>query len=119
MIVSNMFRGAALIGTTRIPDNSDICKLSGSGFVMAINPFTGGRLGQWFFDLNTGGGSGGALNGNPVSGVGVSSAPNSPVFTGNIMQIGADDGTVTSLKTPSSGGLNINRVSWREILRTE
>ncbi|TNW00104.1 hypothetical protein C5H17_09590, partial [Xylella fastidiosa] len=83
------------------------------------NPFTGGRLGQWFFDLNTGGGSGGALNGNPVSGVGVSSAPNSPVFTGNIMQIGADDGTVTSLKTPSSGGLNINRVSWREILRTE
>ncbi len=48
MIVSNMFRGAALIGTTRIPDNSDICKLSGSGFVMAINPFTGGRLGQWF-----------------------------------------------------------------------
>ncbi|MDG5822182.1 pilus assembly protein [Xylella fastidiosa] len=117
MIVSNIFRGAALIGTTRIPDNSDICKLGGSGFVMAINPFTGGRLGQWFFDLNTGGGSGGALNGKPVSGVGVSSAPNSPVFTGNIMQIGADDGTVTSLKTPSSGGLNINRVSWREILR--
>ncbi len=41
MIVSNMFRGAALIGTTRIPDNSNICKPGGKGFVMAINPFTG------------------------------------------------------------------------------
>ncbi|MCD8456066.1 pilus assembly protein [Xylella taiwanensis] len=122
MIVSNMFRGGVLIGTTRIPDNSNVCKPSGKGFVMAINPFTGGRLRQWFFDLgNTGGaGSGSTLNGNPVSGVGVDSAPNSPVFTGHIMQVGTDDGTVTSLKTPpSSGGYNMSRVSWREILRSE
>ncbi|WP_213862724.1 hypothetical protein, partial [Xylella fastidiosa] len=81
---------------------------SGGGLAMAINPFTGGRLGQWFFDLDTGGGSGGsggALNGSPVSGVGVSSAPNSPVFTGSVLHIGAHDGTVTSLMTPSSSSL--------------
>ncbi|HHW4685758.1 MAG TPA: pilus assembly protein, partial [Xylella sp.] len=121
MIVSNMFRGAALIGTTRIPDNSNICKPGGKGFVMAINPFTGGRLPHWFFDLsNTAGpGSGSTLNGSPVSGVGVSSAPNSPAFTGNIMQVGADDGTVAPFKTPiSSGGQNMGRVSWREIMRS-
>jgi Tfp pilus tip-associated adhesin PilY1 len=42
MVVSNFFQGTALIGTTRIPDSGDVCSPSGKGFVMAINPFTGG-----------------------------------------------------------------------------
>ncbi len=40
MVVPNRFQGAALIGTTRIPDASDICRPTGRGFIMAINPFT-------------------------------------------------------------------------------
>ncbi len=51
-MVPNHFLGAALIATTRIPEASDICHPSGSGFVMAINPFTGGRLDSTFFDVN-------------------------------------------------------------------
>ncbi|MBZ2731691.1 pilus assembly protein [Xanthomonas perforans] len=89
MVVPNFFQGTALIGTTRIPDAGDVCSPSGKGFVMAINPFTGGRLPQSFFDLDGSGGSstGDTLNGSPVSGLGMNSSPNNPIFVGNIMQV--------------------------------
>src|SRR3546814_5031566 len=52
MVVPNFFQGMTLVGTTRIPDSSDVCNPSGRGLVMAIDPFTGGRLSQGFFDVN-------------------------------------------------------------------
>src|SRR5690606_3737931 len=51
MVVPNQFQGDALVGTTRIPDGSDPCSPSGTGFTMAIDPFTGARLSRTFFDL--------------------------------------------------------------------
>lgn len=118
MVVSNFFQGTALIGTTRIPDSGDVCSPSGKGFVMAINPFTGGRLAQSFFDLDGSGGSstGDTLNGTPVSGIGLNSSPNSPIFIGNQMQIALDNASTTTLGTNSSA-LSMKRVSWRELLR--
>ncbi|WP_267106939.1 pilus assembly protein [Xanthomonas sacchari] len=118
MVVSNFFQGTALIGTTRIPDSGDVCSPSGKGFVMAINPFTGGRLSQSFFDLDGSGGSstGDTLNGAPVSGIGLNSSPNSPIFIGNQMQIALDNASTTTLGTNSSA-LSMKRVSWRELLR--
>ncbi|MCI2263054.1 pilus assembly protein [Xanthomonas indica] len=118
MVVSNFFQGTALIGTTRIPDSGDVCSPSGKGFVMAINPFTGGRLSQSFFDLDGSGGSstGDTLNGTPVSGIGLDSSPNSPIFIGNQMQIALDNASTTTLGTNSSA-LSMKRVSWRELLR--
>ncbi|UNT99568.1 pilus assembly protein [Xanthomonas translucens] len=120
MVVSNFFQGTALIGTTRIPDSGDVCSPSGKGFVMAINPFTGGRMPQSFFDLDGSGGSstGDTLNGKPVSGIGLNSSPNSPIFIGNQMQIGLDNASTISLGTNSSA-LSMKRVSWRELLRND
>ncbi|UKE75001.1 pilus assembly protein [Xanthomonas graminis] len=120
MVVSNFFQGTALIGTTRIPESGDVCKPSGKGFVMAINPFTGGRMPQSFFDLDRSGGSstGDTLNGKPVSGIGLDSSPNSPIFIGNQMQIGLDDASTVGLGTNSSA-LSMKRVSWRELLRND
>ncbi|WP_045767395.1 pilus assembly protein [Xanthomonas albilineans] len=120
MVVSNFFQGTALIGTTRIPDSGDVCSPSGKGFVMAINPFTGGRLPQSFFDLDGSGGSGSGdtLNGVPVSGVGLNSSPNNPIFIGNQMQVGLDNGTTTTFGTNSSA-LGMKRVSWRELQRKD
>lgn len=43
--------GAELIVNTMIPD-TNVCNPSGSGYVMAISPFTGGRLKKLFFDIN-------------------------------------------------------------------
>src|SRR5690606_38774584 len=44
MVVQNRFQGQALIGTSRSPEYTDACNPGGSGFIMAISPFTGGRL---------------------------------------------------------------------------
>jgi len=120
MVVSNFFQGTALIGTTRIPDAGDVCSPSGKGFVMAINPFTGGRLTQSFFDFDGSGGSstGDTLNGAPASGIGLASSPNNPIFLGNVMQVGLDNASTVSIGTNSSA-LSMRRVSWRELLRND
>ncbi|WP_246432343.1 pilus assembly protein [Xanthomonas theicola] len=120
MVVSNFFQGTALIGTTRIPDSGDVCKPGGNGFVMAINPFTGGRMPQSFFDLDGSGGSstGDTLQGKTVSGIALDSSPNNPIFIGNQMQTGMDNAGTVGIGTNSSA-LNMKRVSWRELLRND
>ncbi len=52
VIVPNQFVGTALLATTRIPEAADICKPTGTGFIMAIDPFTGARLPDTFFDVS-------------------------------------------------------------------
>ncbi len=43
--------GPELVMNTTIPD-TNVCNPSGSGFLMAVSPFTGARLKNSFFDLN-------------------------------------------------------------------
>lgn len=121
MVVPNRFQGSALIGTTRIPDADDPCRPSGSGFVMAINPFTGARLDRTFFDVSMDGLFNEAdtllVNGVPtiVSGIGMDSSPNNPIFIEDVMQVGLDDGTTRTIKTQGSA-VEAQRMSWRELL---
>lgn len=121
MVVPNFLQGDVLIGTSRTPDSTDICRPSGTGFVMAINPFTGARLTRTFFDLTVDGNFNDAdkllVDGQlvDVSGVGFISAPNNPLFVENLMQTSLDDGTVSTLLT-SGSSVNARRTSWREIL---
>ena len=120
MIEPNFFRGLALIGTTRIPESTDVCSPSGKGFAMAIQPFTGGRLPQTFFDIDGDGSfdSKDTLGGIPVSGLGYDSSPNNPIFLGDIMYTSLDDGSSDVMKTNASAS-NVRRVSWREHTRIE
>ncbi|MEO6186306.1 MAG: PilC/PilY family type IV pilus protein, partial [Steroidobacteraceae bacterium] len=120
MVVPNQFQGGALLGTSRIPDSTDVCRPSGKGFIMAINPFTGGRLEQTFFDLN----GDGLFNDTDklsvssvlkiVSGIGFDSSPNAPIFVENVMQVSLDDGTTRTIRTQGSS-VDSRRLSWREI----
>jgi type IV pilus assembly protein PilY1 len=120
MVVPNQFQGGALIGTSRIPDNSNVCQPSGRGFVMAINPFTGARLTQTFFDITGEGTFDDAdklvVSGTPtiISGVGFDSSPNAPIFVGNVMQVSLDDGTTRTMRTQGSA-VDSRRLTWREI----
>ncbi len=118
MVLPNLFQGLTLIGTTRIPDPTDVCSPGGKGFVMAINPFTGGRLSQTFFDANADGSftGGDMLGGVPVSGLGLPSSPNNPIFLGDIMQVSLESGGNATLKT-NSVSMGSRRVSWRELIR--
>jgi type IV pilus assembly protein PilY1 len=120
IVVPNRFQGSALIGTTRIPDSSDACRPTGRGFIMAINPFTGARLTQTFFDANRDGVFNDAdklLTGGDleiVSGLGIDSSPNNPIFIENVMQFSKDDGSTDAVRV-QGGNTEARRASWREI----
>lgn len=123
MVIPNIFQGDALIGTVRIPDAADICKPTGRGFVVAINPFTGGRLNRIFFDVNgdhefdTDDNTTYQGESTAVSGVGFDSSPNSPLFIGNVMQVVQDDGNIVSILTQGAAA-HAQRTSWHEIINT-
>jgi type IV pilus assembly protein PilY1 len=122
MVIPNQFQGRALIGTTRIPNNSNVCRPGGGGFIMAINPFTGARLDQTFFDLNGDGNfnDSDTASGEVVSGLGFISddgedlSPNQAIFMENVMQASMEDGSIRSVLTQGSS-VDSRRLSWREI----
>lgn len=121
MVVPNFFQGLTLIGTTRFPDSNDPCAPTGKGYTMAIDPFTGGRLGNAFFDIdNSGkvGDTGDYMDGNtstPYSGIAYDSGPNNPIFLGSYMYTSLDNGQYKKTQT-SAGAASVRRVSWRELL---
>src|SRR5262249_24365980 len=110
------------IGTTRIPQVTDICNQSGRGWIMAIDPFTGTAPSSNFFDDN---GDHSVNSGDmitlpdgskvPAAGVGFSALPNMPTFVGNVMEVSFDNGTTSSINTTGSGG-SITRISWQEMV---
>lgn len=123
MVTPNQFQGSALIGNTRIPDASDPCAPSGRGFIMSIDPFTGARLVETFFDIN----EDDAFNSGDlvevdgelvvVSGLGLNTGFSNPSFLQEKMYIPTDDGNVSVLDiNPFSTGAS--RTSWRELLNT-
>lgn len=121
MVVPNFFQADALVGTSRIPDGTDICTPTGKGFIMAISPFPGARLGRVFFDLSDDALFNDAdkllIDGTPtvVSGVGFGSSPHNPIFIDNLMQVVSDNGTIAGILTQGLSGVP-TRTSWREII---
>lgn len=127
IVVPNRFQGAALVATTRIPEATDICRPTGTGFIMAINPFTGARLPDTFFDVNRDGqftagdmmlvGSSGGGSGTPtvVTGVGTGESQNEFISTGQYLQFQSHTSVLNQLKfqVPATG---TGRMSWREIV---
>ncbi|RDJ00064.1 pilus assembly protein PilY [Dyella solisilvae] len=120
MVTPNQFQGNLLLGTTRIPtaaSNADICNSSGSGWVMAVDPFTGTNPSGNFFMVNGSAGSVTLPNGTVVAaaGVGFSSLPNNPIFVGGDMLMSFDNGSTSSLNTSGASGMP-QRVSWQELV---
>ncbi|MDY4285421.1 PilC/PilY family type IV pilus protein [Xanthomonas sp. LF06-19] len=117
MVVANYFQGLYLVGSTRIPDSSDVCSPSGKGYTMVIDPFTGGRLSSSFFDVNGDGvfDSNDALNGVPVSGIGTGKGSSGSTFIGSKMITNLDNASTASISTNASSG-KVTRVQWRELI---
>lgn len=121
MVTPNQFQGNLLIGTTRIPQATDICNPSGSGWIMAVSPFTGTAPSSSFFDVN----GNGVINSSDMlangsvnyvaAGVGFSSLPNNPIFSGGNMMVSFDNGSNASIKTSNTSN-GTQRVSWREMV---
>ena len=84
---------------------------------MAIDPFGRGRLpGASFFDVDGDGSFEETIDGVPISGIGMPSGPNNPIFIGDVMQVSLDDAGSATVQT-SGTGTEPSRVSWRELLR--
>ena len=117
MVDPNEFQGSLLIGVTRIPKVTDVCNPSGSGWIMAVNPFTGAAPSGDFFDVNNDGyvNAGDRVSGSIAAGVGFSSLPNAPIFVGGIMETSFDNGTMSKVTTAGTVG-TVKRVTWRELV---
>lgn len=117
IVVPNRFQGGALIGTSRIPTLVDVCQPTGRGYVMAIDPFTGSRLSQTFFDTNHDGifNASDTSGGTILSAVGFDSSANNPIFVENVMQVGLDDGSTKTVRTQGTN-VDVSRMSWREVI---
>lgn len=115
LMTPNYVLGGALFGFTFIPDTSDPCEPGGSSSLWAINPFTGGRLGQGIFVDDSG-------NYIKVGSEFISVLHDIPVVTSGSppLTIG-DDGTFTiQLPDRSISGVipqkEPGRASWREVV---
>ena len=121
MVTPNQFQGSALVGNTRIPDASDPCAPTGRGVIMAIDPFTGARLVDTYFDLNDDSDFTNTdmvqINGvlTVVSGIGLDTGFSNPSFLDQKMYIPDDEGKVRDFDiSPFSVGAG--RTSWRELI---
>ena len=106
-----------LIASSIIPV-VDPCVPGGTGYVNAINPFTGGSLKLPFFDLNRNADySDDMLNDKVVGSVDVGvGMPGAPVVVGDELVVGGTSGETKSLKiNPGLPPLR-GRISWREII---
>ena len=121
MVTPNQFQSTALISNTRIPDASDPCNPTGRGVIMAIDPFTGARLADTFFDSDRNGTFDNAdkvlVNGvwTVVSGIGLNTGFSNPSFLDKKMYTPTDDGDilVDDINPPAAGA---GRTSWRELI---
>lgn len=110
-----------LVASSVIPVE-DVCEPGGTGFLNAINPFTGGRLTSSFFDINNNGDftddamAGGEFPGSIDLGIG---KPGEPILIGDRLVVGGSEGKVEDVKINSGGPASSfrGRISWREIVR--
>lgn len=122
MTTSNQFQGSLLLGTSRIPESSDPCNPSGSGWIMAIDPFSGAPPSSTFFDINNDGQFNDSdkitIDGTTyiVAGVGFTAVPNNPIFVGNTMLISFDNASTGRVNTAGTLG-QLQRQSWRELVQ--
>ncbi|WP_159016281.1 PilC/PilY family type IV pilus protein [Cognatiluteimonas profundi] len=124
-IVSNpRVKGAALLVASIIPPSTNTCDAGGTGYINALDAFSGTSLTQPFFDVNGDGQVNASdqindSNGNPVPvgsvdlGVGM---PTLPTVIDKLLVVGGSKGSLGSVLVNPQGGSN-QRISWHEILR--
>lgn len=117
---SNLYRfiKPVLIASSLIPD-ADPCQAGGSGYVNAIDPFTGGSLLYAPFDLNADGlfNNGDNLDGRVIGSFDPSiGMPGEATIVGDRLIVGGSTGQIADMRINSASN-RTGRLSWREIIR--
>ena len=111
-IVSNLrVKGQVLLSASIIPPSSDTCDAGGSGYINAVDAFSGTRLGQPYF--RTSDPTGSNRFDSVDLGVGLVT---SPTTIDDLLVAGGSKGKLDDILVNPQGGSN-HRVSWHEILR--
>jgi type IV pilus assembly protein PilY1 len=123
-IVNAPVLGATTLFASTLIPSSNPCEPGGRGWVMGVNPFTGGRQDFDVFDFTRNGvvdasdqvtHTEGSTSRRVVgSGYSTDSLPGSPLQIGKQQIVGGSDGTARSRVV--SDGLRAGRVSWKEII---
>ncbi|MDE1462552.1 pilus assembly protein [Spartinivicinus poritis] len=110
--------GNSLLTTTVIPNPALACAVLPGGFLIGIDPTTGGKSKTTvLFDLNNDGkfdGKDSLPNGTSVSGIRLDEIPNDPSFIGNRIVIQQHTGEITGFGA-NIEGMNTGRLSWRQL----
>jgi type IV pilus assembly protein PilY1 len=115
--------GSVLLTASLIPPTGNSCAAGGSGYINAIDAFTGTSLAAPYFDVNGDGkynasdkvASDGTVV--PVGSVDVGvGMPTLPTLIEQLLVVGGSKGTLGSIAVNPQGG-SPRRISWREILR--
>lgn len=124
-VVSNpRVQGTVLLAASLVPPETGTCDAGGSGFINALDAFTGTSLSAPYFDINNDGNYDDEdkiadADGNLVAvgsvdlGVGM---PTLPTLIEKLLVVGGSKGTLGSITMNPQGGA-ARRISWREILR--
>jgi type IV pilus assembly protein PilY1 len=123
IVVRPQVRGSALVTSSMIPPTPSACDAGGSGYLNAIDAFTGTALAEVYFDVNGDGvfdnadklGSGRDAIGVGSIDVGVGN-PTKATFIGDMATLTGSNGTLAEQHTNGQGGIP-RRVLWREILQ--
>jgi type IV pilus assembly protein PilY1 len=104
-----------LITASMIPNSgSDPCKPDGSGFINALDAFTGTSAAGSYFDLDGKPATADEINGYPVGSVDVKNGmPTLPSLLRGLMVVGGTGGA--GLSSPKTLSPRWDRVSWREV----
>ncbi|RFP61290.1 pilus assembly protein [Luteimonas weifangensis] len=116
-------RGNVLLVASLFPPAGSTCDAGGTGYINAIDAFTGTSVSSPYFDSNGDGryDDGDNVDGNgqsvPVGSVDLGvGMPTLPTLIDKLLVVGGSKGTLGSIAVNPQGG-SPRRISWREILR--
>jgi type IV pilus assembly protein PilY1 len=129
VVTNPRVRGTVLLFASMIPPTNNTCDAGGSGYVNALDAFTGTSLKQPFFNVNGQNGFDDDKLNDPTSpdgdpdptvpigsvdlGVGM---PTLPTVIDKLLVVGGSGGTIGSIQVNPQGA-GFRRISWREIRR--
>jgi type IV pilus assembly protein PilY1 len=118
IVGENKFFGNVLLASSMIP-STDACTPGGTGYLNAIDPFTGANVSNLFFDANN------DLQFNDSDRIGTARAaigsispginlPSDPILIGNRLVSSGTSGDIRSLSV--NNPVRNGRISWREVV---
>jgi type IV pilus assembly protein PilY1 len=122
IITAPRVSGRVMLTSSLVPPSNNSCDAGGTGYINAIDVFTGTSLREAFFDVNNNRNFdddtlvGGGTN-LPIGSVNLDiGMPTLPTLIDNLLVVGGSTGRLGQMRINPQGG-NPRRVAWHEVVR--